>query len=444
MPLICSISGIRGTIGGDSTNALTPINIVNFATAFGALLLQKHANTKPKKIVIGRDARTTGAMVAGLVANTLQALGFTVIDAGLATTPTVEMAVTLEKAVGGIIISASHNPANWNALKLLNNLGEFISAEDGETLLKIAANHPEKNIAFTPYTEIGSYQLVFQRYLVHHIEQIMAQKAIATNKIKEKKFKVLVDGVNSVGSIALPALLKTLGCEVIVLNEQPSGLFPRNPEPLPEHLAETMLAVQKNGCHVGFVVDPDADRLAIIDENGQWFGEEYTLVACADYYLQYVQKGPVVSNLSSTKALRELAAKHGCHYYMSAVGEVNVVAQMKAVQAVLGGEGNGGIIWPDLHYGRDALAGVALFLSLMAESGKTCSQLRHQYPNYYMAKQKAELPSNISVDTLLERINARYAATHNITTIDGVFIDFGHEWVHLRKSNTEPIVRVYA
>ncbi len=437
MTLIKSISGIRGTIGGAPGNSLTPVDIVKFAAAFGTWV--KHR--KGKRIVIGRDARISGEMVSSLVSTTLQGLGLHVIDLGLSTTPTVELAVPIEKAHGGIILTASHNPIQWNALKLLNEKGEFISGADGAEVLKLAE---AENFDFAPVDQLGTYQQK-DKYIQKHIDLILKYKGVDVKAIKKAKFKVAVDAVNSTGGIAVPQLLKALGVKkVVALYCEPNGRFPHNPEPLPEHLTAITKAVKKEKCDLGIVVDPDVDRLALIQEDGKPFGEEYTLVAVADYLLKR-KKGNTVSNLSSTRALRDVTEKAGGRYTAAAVGEVNVVTAMKETKAVIGGEGNGGVIVPDFHYGRDALMGIALFLSHLAKSKMKASELRKSYPAYFISKNKIELTPQINVDHVLEQVKAKYAQ-EKVNTIDGVKIDFEKEkeWVHLRKSNTEPIIRIYA
>jgi len=438
MTLIKSISGIRGTIGGMPDEGLTPLDIVKFTSAFGAWI-KKRANKKEVSIVIGRDARISGEMVQHLVVGTLQGLGINVIDLGLSTTPTVEVAVTMENASGGIILTASHNPKQWNALKLLNEKGEFISATDGEEVLRMAAAN---EFEYANVDELGTYS-VDNTYLDKHIQAVLDLPLVDVAAIKTKNFTVAIDCVNSTGGIFLPPLLKALGVkEVIELYCEPNGIFPHNPEPLPENLTEIASVMKKQKADVGFVVDPDVDRLAIVSEDGEMFGEEYTLVAVADYVLQN-QKGNTVSNLSSTKALRDVTEKQGGVYFASAVGEVNVVEMMKKENAIIGGEGNGGIIYPELHYGRDALVGIALFLTHLAKSNVTCSELRNSYPNYVMSKNKIELTPDINVDELLVQLQQKYT-DKEINTIDGVKIHFDNGWVHLRKSNTEPIIRIYA
>ncbi|CCH54329.1 Phosphomannomutase [Fibrisoma limi BUZ 3] len=440
--LIKSISGIRGTIGGRSGEALTPLDAVKFTAAFGQWLRQRNAQSKT--VVIGRDGRLSGDMISRLVSATLQGMGLDVIDLGLSTTPTVELAVPGEGAAGGIILTASHNPIQWNALKLLNEEGEFISADDGADLLALAE---AEAFDFAEVRKLGSYRQD-ATWLQKHIDQILALPLVDRNAIAARNFRVVVDAVNSTGGLAVPMLLEALGVEQITkLHCEPTGQFAHNPEPLPENLRDIIKEIEKGGSDLGIVVDPDVDRLALICEDGSPFGEEYTLVAVADYVLrnrpQDAQPGNTVSNLSSTVALRDVTKKYGGQHFASAVGEVNVVEMMKDRQAVIGGEGNGGIIYPDLHYGRDALVGIALFLSHLARFGKSASMLRRTYPNYYISKNKIELTPDINVDAVLERIQARYAR-NPINTIDGVKIEFDKEWVHLRKSNTEPIIRIYS
>ena len=434
--LIKSISGIRGTIGGEAGSALTPLDVVKFAAAFGTWVLETTGNPN---IVIGRDARISGEMVSKLVAATLQGLGINVTDLGLSTTPTVEMAVPAKKAGGGIIITASHNPKQWNALKLLNNLGEFISEAEGQRVLDLAANEA---FDFATVGKLGKYSQS-DVYLRRHIKAITSLPLVDAAAIEAKDFRVVIDCVNSTGGIAVPMLLEALGVRSIEkLYCEPDGNFPHNPEPLPEHLRDIARVIEKGNFDIGIVVDPDVDRLALICEDGSMFGEEYTLVAVADYVLQNT-KGNAVSNLSSTRALRDVTENAGGKYFASAVGEVNVVQLMKDQQAVIGGEGNGGIIYPELHYGRDALVGIALFLTHLAKSGLRTSRLRAKYPNYYMSKNKIELTPDIDVDNVLVQMQKKYAK-QPINTIDGVKIEFDKEWVHLRKSNTEPIIRIYA
>jgi len=444
--LIKSISGIRGTIGGKSGENLTPSDIVKFTSAYGVWLLdQSNASgvktkSQKSKVIIGRDARISGGMVSELVSSTLIGLGIDVVDLGLSTTPTVEIAVVDEKANGGIIITASHNPGHWNALKLLNGKGEFISEKDGLRVLEIAE---DENIVFQDVRALG-HRTEIKDYIERHIEKILALKLVDVKAIKEKKFRVALDAVNSTGGIAVPLLLKALGVEDIVLiNCEPTGEFAHNPEPLPEHLRDLSKAVIKNKAHFGIAVDPDVDRLAFVCEDGEMFGEEYTLVAVADYVLKNSKSKNTVSNLSSTRALRDVTEKAGGNYFASAVGEVNVVELMKKHKAVIGGEGNGGIIYPEMHYGRDALIGVALFLTHLAKYGKSCSMLRASYPNYYISKNKIELINGINVSELLVGIQEKYKK-QPINTVDGVKIEFNKEWVHLRRSNTEPIIRIYS
>jgi phosphomannomutase len=436
--LIKSISGIRGTIGGKTNDNLTPVDVVKFAAAYGSWIKK---NQTGNKIIIGRDARPSGEMVSTLVSSTLQGLGLDVVDLGLSTTPTVEMAVPAEKAAGGIILTASHNPVQWNALKLLNAKGEFISGKDGEDILKIAE---VEEFDFAPVTKLGKYERR-DDYLWKHIEQILKLPLVDVEAIRKRGFKVVVDAVNSSGGIAVPMLLKEMGVTVKELYCEPTGHFPHNPEPLPEHLTDISREVVKGKYDLGIVVDPDVDRLALMCEDGSPFGEEYTLVAVADYVLNNgpVKNGNTVSNLSSTRALCDVTEKAGGKYFASAVGEVNVVEVMKAENAVIGGEGNGGVIYPDLHYGRDALVGIALFLSHLAKSDTTPLRLRKKYPNYFISKNKIELTRDINVDKILESIKKKYKK-QPINAADGIRIEFDKEWVHLRKSNTEPIIRIYA
>jgi phosphomannomutase len=436
--LIKSISGIRGTIGGKPGEGLSPLDVVKFTASYGAWLHNRFPDQR-LKVVVGRDARISGPMVSQLVCATLMGMGIDVIDVGLSTTPTVEMAVPAEQAQGGIILTASHNPKQWNALKLLNEKGEFISAKDGETLLDIAAR---ENFAFVEVNHLGK-QETREGTLEAHIEKILALPLVDVKAIREKNFKIVVDAVNSSGGIAVPMLLRALGVEQITeLYCEPTGDFQHNPEPLPENLREIAKVVKKNNANLGLVVDPDVDRLAIVCEDGEMFGEEYTLVAVADYVLKN-KKGNTVSNLSSTRALRDVTEKAGGKYFQSAVGEVNVVEMMKANDAIIGGEGNGGVIYPELHYGRDALAGIALFLTHLAKFGKTCSMLRSSYPDYHISKNKIELTNEINVDAILEGIQKKYKK-QPINIVDGVKIEFDKEWVHLRRSNTEPIIRIYS
>lgn len=436
MTLIKSISGIRGTIGGKTGDNLTPLDTVKFAAAYGTWL-KKQRNKEKITVVIGRDARISGEMVQNLVTSTLVGLGINVIDLGLSTTPTVEVAVPLEKAEGGIILTASHNPKQWNALKLLNNKGEFLSGDDGAEILKIADN---EDFTFAEIDDLGEI-VKNDAYIDIHIDEVLNLPLVDVDKVKAAKFKVVVDGVNSTGGIAIPKLLKEMGVEVIELYCKPDGHFPHNPEPLKEHLGDISALVVKEKAHLGIVVDPDVDRLAFISEDGEMFGEEYTLVAVADYVLGKT-KGNTVSNMSSSRALRDVTQRHGGTYEAAAVGEVNVVELMKKNKAVIGGEGNGGIIYPEIHYGRDALVGVALFLTHLAEKKVPVSQLRKSYPPYFMGKKKIELTPAINVDMILKKMEEKYAS-EEISTIDGVKIDFEDSWVHLRKSNTEPIIRIY-
>lgn len=436
MSLIKSISGIRGTIGDKVDENLTPIDAVKFAAAYGSWL-KGQSGKEYVKVVIGRDARISGEMIQNLVQYTLIGLGIDVVNIGLSTTPTVEVAVPMEKADGGIILTASHNPKEWNALKLLNNKGEFVSDEDGKAILRIAQ---ENDFSFASVDHLGKLSHD-DRYIDLHIEQVLALPLVTPKAIQEKKFRVVVDAVNSTGGIAIPRLLERLGVEVIKLYCEPNGHFPHNPEPLKEHLGDICKRVVEEKADFGIVVDPDVDRLAFITDQGEMFGEEYTLVACADYVLGKT-KGNVVSNLSSSRALRDIAQKHGVTYSAAAVGEVNVVTEMKRVGAIIGGEGNGGIIYPELHYGRDALVGVALFLSLLAERGSSVQQLRESYPAYFMSKNKIQLTEQINPDQILKAMEQKYAHEQT-TTIDGLKIDFSESWVHLRKSNTEPIIRIY-
>lgn len=436
MSLIKSISGIRGTIGGKVDENLTPIDAVKFAAAYG-YWLKGQSGKEHVKIVIGRDARISGEMIQNLVQYTLIGLGIDVVNIGLSTTPTVEVAVPMEKADGGIILTASHNPKEWNALKLLNNKGEFVSDQDGKAILKIAQ---ENDFSFATVDHLGKLTHDDQ-YIDLHIEKVLALPLVTPEAIQKKKFRVVVDAVNSTGGIAVPRLLERLGVEVVKLYCEPNGHFPHNPEPLKEHLGDICKRVVEEKADFGIVVDPDVDRLAFITDKGEMFGEEYTLVACADYVLGKA-KGNVVSNLSSSRALRDIAQKHGVSYSAAAVGEVNVVTEMKRVEAIIGGEGNGGIIYPELHYGRDALVGVALFLSLLAERGGSVQQLRESYPAYFMSKNKIQLTEQINPDQILKAMEQKYAHEQT-TTIDGLKIDFSDSWVHLRKSNTEPIIRIY-
>jgi len=437
--LIKSISGIRGTIGGKPGDGLSPLDIVKFASAYGSWLVSTHAGKK-LSVVIGRDARLSGKMVSDIVCGTLVGLGIDVIDLGLSTTPTVEMAVTELKADGGIILTASHNPKQWNALKLLNHKGEFISEEEGQFILQSAE---KEAFAYADVDHLGTYSLR-EDLLQVHIDKILALPYVDVKAIKAANFSVVVDAVNSSGGIVLPILLEQLGVKTVhQIHCEPTGHFAHNPEPLPEHLKDLSNTVVKTKSHVGISVDPDVDRLALVCEDGEMFGEEYTLVAVADCVLQYHKGGNTVSNLSSTRALRDVTEKAGGSYAASAVGEVNVVKLMKETNAIIGGEGNGGVILPELHYGRDALVGIAIFLSHLARFGKPVSVLRQSYPNYYISKNKIELTPEINVDKVLVRVKEKYAK-QPVNTVDGVKIEFDKEWVHLRKSNTEPIIRIYS
>lgn len=437
MTLIKSISGFRGTIGGVPDENLTPIDVVKFSSAYGEWI---RSEGKGKLIVIGRDARLSGRMVSDLVSATLTGMGLDVLNLGLSTTPTVEMAVMMEKAAGGIILTASHNPKQWNALKMLNSNGEFISAEEAGKVLEIAE---KQQFEYAEINALGKYS-EDNTYIQKHIDAILKLPLVDVKAIAEKKFKIVVDAVNSSGGFAVPMLLKALGvAEIIELNCEPTGQFAHNPEPLPEHLTELSSTVKSKKAHLGICVDPDVDRLALVGEDGAMFGEEYTLVAVADYVLKHHKKGNTVSNLSSTRALKDITEKAGGKYSASAVGEVNVVTMMKETKAVIGGEGNGGIIYPELHYGRDAMVGIALFLTSLAKSGKSCTALRMSFPNYIISKNKVDLTKDINPDLVLEKIKEKYKK-FPINTVDGVRIDFDEEWIHLRKSNTEPIIRIYA
>lgn len=436
MALIKSISGIRGTIGGKPGENLSPVDIVKFTAAYGSWLAQKN---NAKKIIIGRDGRISGELVNRLVVSTLLSLGFDVIDLGLSTTPTVEIAVKDENAGGGIIITASHNPKEWNALKLLNNNGEFINNEEGIAVLQLAE---KENFDFVPVDKLGRYTKD-ESYLQKHIDAVVNYELVDAAAIKKAKFKIVVDGINSTGATYIPALLKALGVkDIIVLNEEVNGQFAHNPEPLPEHLSGLSTAVKKNEAHLGIAVDPDVDRVCFVSEDGSMFGEEYTLVAVADYVLSR-RRGNTVSNMSSTKALKDVTEKHGGKYFPSAVGEVNVVTKMKDVNAVIGGEGNGGIIVPDFHYGRDALIGIGLFLTHLANSKKSIKQLRGSYPDYFISKNKIALEKNVDVQEIFKKIKEKYK-NNPINTDDGLKIEFENDWVHLRTSNTEPIIRIYS
>ena len=438
MTLIKSISGIRGTIGGKPGDNLTPIDIVKFAAAYGEMLKKANPN-KQLKVVIGRDARLSGQMVSSLVSSTLTGQGINVIDLGLSTTPTVEIAVPLEKADGGIILTASHNPEQWNALNLLDNRGEFISAEAGQTIIDTAE---KEDFVFAEVRELGSYA-IDDSYLQKHIDMVVNYPLVDVNAIREADFKIAVDAVNSSGGIFVPALLEALGVsDIVKLYCDPTGEFPHNPEPLPAHLTDLSDVVSLQECDLGITVDPDVDRLAFVCENGEVFGEEYTLVAVGDYVLSQ-RNGSAVSNLSSTRALRDVAEKNGGSYHASAVGEVNVVNAMKKHNSVIGGEGNGGVIVPDFHYGRDELIGIGLFLTHLAKSGKSMLDLRDSYPKYFISKNKIELTPQIDVDMVLDQMAEKYK-NESVNRIDGVKIDFPNGWVHLRKSNTEPIIRIYA
>ncbi len=439
MSLIKSISGIRGTIGGRPGDGLSPLDIVKFASAYGIWIKQTYGSQKPR-IVIGRDARLSGEMVNNIVCGTLVGLGIDVIDVGLSTTPTVEIAVTDLNTDGGIILTASHNPKQWNALKLLNNKGEFISDIEGKFILELAE---KEDFNYADVNDLGVYS---QRHdLINlHIQKVLALPYVDVDAIRQANFKVVVDAVNSTGGFVIPQLLESLGVQTIhKLHCDASGHFAHNPEPLPEHLRDLSQEVVKTNADLGISVDPDVDRLALVCEDGEMFGEEYTLVAVADAVLQYHKGGNTVSNLSSTRALRDVTEKMGGSYSASAVGEVNVVNMMKETNAIIGGEGNGGVILPEIHYGRDALVGVAIFLTHLAKYGKTTSMLRQSYPNYFISKNKIELTPQIDVDKVLESIHAKYK-NQPVNTIDGVKIEFDKEWVHLRKSNTEPIIRIYS
>ena len=438
MTLIKSISGIRGTIGGQAGDGLNPLDIVKFTAAYATLVRRTHA-TESNKIVVGRDARISGEMVRSVVCGTLMGMGFDVVDIGLASTPTTELAVTMEGACGGIILTASHNPRQWNALKLLNEHGEFLNAAEGNEVLRIAE---AEDFTFADVDSLGSYRTDFT-YDQKHIERVLSLKLVDVDAIRRARFRVALDTVNSVGGIILPKLLAALGVETVkTLYGEPTGDFQHNPEPLEKNLGDIMSLMREGSYDVAFVVDPDVDRLAMICENGEMFGEEYTLVSVADYVLKHTP-GNTVSNLSSTRALRDVTRSYGQHYYAAAVGEVNVVTKMKEVNAVIGGEGNGGVIYPECHYGRDALVGIALFLSHLAHEGKKMSELRASYPPYFIAKNRIDLTPGTPVDAILEKVKELY---HNeeINDIDGVKIAFPDKWVHLRKSNTEPIIRVYS
>jgi len=440
MTLIKSISGIRGTIGGPTGDTLNPLDIVKFTSAY-ATFIRRSAKSNSNKIVVGRDARISGEMVKNVVCGTLMGMGYDVVNIGLATTPTTELAVRMTGADGGIIITASHNPRQWNALKLLNNEGEFLTAADGNEVLEIA---DKEDFEYADVDNLGKYT-DDDTFNKRHIDAVLALDLVDLEAIKKAKFKVVVDSINSVGGIILPDLLKALGVEATFLNGDATGDFAHNPEPLEKNLGGIMGEIAKGGYDLGIVVDPDVDRLAFIQEDGKMYGEEYTLVTVADYILDHV-KGTTVSNLSSTRALRDVTEKHGCKYYAAAVGEVNVTTKMKEVGAVIGGEGNGGVIYPDSHYGRDALVGIALFLSLLAQKGMKTSELRASYPNYFIAKNRIDLTPSTDVDAILVKVKELYGkeAGVQVTDIDGVKLDFPDKWVHLRKSNTEPIIRVYS
>lgn len=443
MALIKSISGIRGTIGGNYGNDLTPQDIVECTAAFGTWILKNRPDqTRKAKVIVGRDARMSGEMVSQLVVNTLISLGIDIVDLGLSTTPTVEIAVPAEKADAGIILTASHNPKEWNALKLLNSKGEFISAEDGAAFLALIE---QGTIAYADVEELGVYR-TDDTYIQKHIDAIFALPLVDLQLVKSKNFRVAVDPVNSTGTISIVPLLKQMGCEVFVINEEMTGNFAHNPEPLPENLNELARTVANKKAHLGIAVDPDVDRLAFVCEDSEMFGEEYTLVAIADYILQNTP-GNTVSNLSSTRALRDVTEKRGGKYEAAAVGEVNVVTKMKEIGAIIGGEGNGGVIYPALHYGRDAMVGVALMLTSLAQFGKPISFLKKRFPEYIIAKKKLELPQGINVDDLLNDLDKKYALMKSCSRnrVDGLKIDFNDgNWIHMRKSNTEPIIRIYA
>ena len=440
MTLIKSISGIRGTIGGPAGDTLNPLDIVKFTSAY-ATFIRRSAKSTSNTIVVGRDARISGEMVKNVVCGTLMGMGYDVVNIGLATTPTTELAVRMEQAAGGIIITASHNPRHWNALKLLNEQGEFLTSENGAEVLDIAER---EDFDYADVDHLGKYR-DDNTFNQRHIDAVLGLDLVDLEAIKKRKFKVCVDAVNSVGGIILPELLSALGVECKVLYGEPTGDFAHNPEPLEKNLSGIMEEVSKGGYDLGVVVDPDVDRLAFIQEDGKMYGEEYTLVSVADYILDHV-KGATVSNLSSTRALRDVTEKHGCKYYASAVGEVNVTTKMKEVGAVIGGEGNGGVIYPESHYGRDALVGIALFLSSMAQKGCTASELRASYPSYSIAKNRIDLKPTTDIDAILEQVKEKYGNEPDVqvTDIDGVKLDFPNKWVHLRKSNTEPIIRVYS
>lgn len=437
MTLIKSISGIRGTIGGQAGDTLNPLDIVKFTSAY-ATFIRRSGQCESNKIVVGRDARISGSMVRQVVCGTLMGMGYDVIDIGLATTPTTELAVRMSGAEGGIIITASHNPRHWNALKLLNHEGEFLTAADGQAVLDIAER---EDFNYADVDHLGTYTLD-DSYNQRHIDSVLALPLVDVETVKKAKFRVVVDAINSVGAIILPGLLQALGVEYTLLNGEPNGDFAHNPEPLEKNLSGIMTEMSKGGYDLGIVVDPDVDRLAFIQEDGKMFGEEYTLVSVADYVLSHTP-GNTVSNLSSTRALRDVTQRHGGEYFAAAVGEVNVTTKMKAVGAIIGGEGNGGVIYPESHYGRDALVGIALFLSSLAQKGCKASELRATFPNYYIAKNRIDLTPSTDVDAILRKVKEMYS-DEQVTDIDGVKIDFPDKWVHLRKSNTEPIIRVYS
>lgn len=437
MTLIKSISGIRGTIGGQAGDTLNPLDIVKFTSAY-ATFIRRSGQCESNKIVVGRDARISGSMVRQVVCGTLMGMGYDVIDIGLATTPTTELAVRMSGAEGGIIITASHNPRHWNALKLLNHEGEFLTAADGQAVLEIAER---EDFNYADVDHLGTYTLD-DSYNQRHIDSVLALPLVDVEAVKKAKFRVVVDAINSVGAIILPGLLQALGVEYTLLNGEPNGDFAHNPEPLEKNLSGIMTEMSKGGYDLGIVVDPDVDRLAFIQEDGKMFGEEYTLVSVADYVLSHTP-GNTVSNLSSTRALRDVTQRHGGEYFAAAVGEVNVTTKMKAVGAIIGGEGNGGVIYPESHYGRDALVGIALFLSSLAQKGCKASELRATFPNYYIAKNRIDLTPSTDVDAILRKVKEMYS-DEQVTDIDGVKIDFPDKWVHLRKSNTEPIIRVYS
>ncbi len=437
MTLIKSISGIRGTIGGQAGDTLNPLDIVKFTSAY-ATFIRRSGQCESNKIVVGRDARISGSMVRQVVCGTLMGMGYDVIDIGLATTPTTELAVRMSGAEGGIIITASHNPRHWNALKLLNHEGEFLTAADGQAVLEIAER---EDFSYADVDHLGSYTLD-DSYNQRHIDSVLALSLVDVEAVKKARFRVVVDAINSVGALILPGLLRALGVEYTLLNGEPNGDFAHNPEPLEKNLSGIMTEMSKGGYDLGIVVDPDVDRLAFIQEDGKMFGEEYTLVSVADYVLSHTP-GNTVSNLSSTRGLRDVTQRHGGEYFAAAVGEVNVTTKMKAVNAVIGGEGNGGVIYPESHYGRDALVGIALFLSSLAQKGCKASELRASFPNYYIAKNRIDLTPSTDVDAILRKVKEMYS-DEQVTDIDGVKIDFPDKWVHLRKSNTEPIIRVYS